>query len=228
MNTYIGVSGYARTASNLYVGVNGQARKVTKGYIGVNGQARLFYNGDGGISWNNVFSPSFLSYATPVNNTWVYPEPTEVPMAFTSSNIAFFTTEYLYYDNYFGIWGDYHPLYDQYGLIGPFFAPVSNAGYSPGMITPPNMNALRDIWFNNGNGYYGVAWVSEGVMDMDKVYTLGDLVYIAAINDDNMRSGVFEVQLYVYPHGDTAEMEIRQNYVAIPTSYAEYLPPRVL
>ena len=56
-NSYIGVSGKARTIKAINVGVAGKARKVVNGYIGVAGKARPFFSLAKGIKFYQTVDP---------------------------------------------------------------------------------------------------------------------------------------------------------------------------
>lgn len=56
-NSYIGVSGKARTIKAINVGIAGKARKVVNGYIGVAGKARPFFSLAKGIKFYQTVDP---------------------------------------------------------------------------------------------------------------------------------------------------------------------------
>jgi len=64
-NSYIGVSGKARTIKAINVGVAGKARKVVNGYIGVAGKARPFFSLAKGIKFYQTVDPLNAAASTP-------------------------------------------------------------------------------------------------------------------------------------------------------------------
>ncbi len=225
MALYTGVGGKARKIKSLYVGVDGKARQVQKAYVGVNGQARLFYEYETKTAnWEAIFTanPSIYSpykfYA--VNEVGTYPH-------MTSHFGQIFELGILYDPSVTQLYllrNIYNPLYDEFGLLGPFMAFTTSSQQSVYLSNQEAISLLNRLWQRGGDGWFQVAIAPNAVMNnASPREVVGDLVYMAYMTRNMSVLGAFDLFAYIKPLGINEETYIRGDYVYVSMTNAIFV-----